>query len=257
MTQTQTVDGSNSLADLAARIRVEHEATSDALRSSAEHGMAAGDLLVEAKAKVPHGQWLPWLKDNCAMSERTAQLYMRLAKNREAIEEQIRNGSADLSMNEAAALLMLSSDVRKLLEMAKTMKGLQGDDLIDFCIANEIGMLKGNIFGAPEPTDQEMVEWEIYILWLVRRQSFYVEGAALHADWVRSRGTLLVDWMKPHPIIDRWRTPIPQAAFDDWYAFLEDNRGRSLDDVTAELKALDKSRGPMPRPSLSRKRKAQ
>jgi len=36
---------SNSLADLAHRIRVEHEATASALKSSVEHAMAAGDLL--------------------------------------------------------------------------------------------------------------------------------------------------------------------------------------------------------------------
>ena len=78
--------GSNSLPELAARIRAEHEATGDALKSSVEHGIAAGELLIEAKAKVQHGQWLPWLRDNCEMSERTAQLYMRLAKNREPIE---------------------------------------------------------------------------------------------------------------------------------------------------------------------------
>jgi hypothetical protein len=34
------------------------------------------------------------------MSERTAQLYMRCAKSRETIEKQIRNGVADLSLNE-------------------------------------------------------------------------------------------------------------------------------------------------------------
>jgi hypothetical protein len=225
---------SNSLPDLAARIRAEHEATSDALRSSAEHGMAAGDLLIEAKAKVPHGQWLPWLKDNCAMSERTAQIYMRLAKNREPIEEQIRNGSADLSMNEAAALLMLSSDIRKLLEMAKTMKGLQGDDLISFCVENDIGMLNDNIFGAPEPTDQEDVEWHIFVLWLVREKGWNVEGAWHHMDWVRSRGSLLADWMAPNPTRDFWM-PISQALMDDWHAFLEQHRNRTLPDVRQEL----------------------
>jgi Protein of unknown function (DUF3102) len=108
----QAVDGSNYLVDLAARIRVEHEATATALKRSVEHAMAAGDLLIEAKAQLKHGQWLPWLTEHCALSERTAQLYMRTAKHRATIEGQIRNGVADLSLNEAAALLMLTSDVR-------------------------------------------------------------------------------------------------------------------------------------------------
>jgi hypothetical protein len=88
------VAGSNSLADLAHRIKVEHTAVADALKDSVRHAIAAGGLLVEAKAQVPHGGWLPWLKDNCEISERTAQLYMQVSKNRTTIEEQIRNDLA-------------------------------------------------------------------------------------------------------------------------------------------------------------------
>ena len=102
---------SNSLADLAARIRAEHEATSLALRRTVEHAMAAGDLLLEAKATVPHGQWLQWFADNCGpISERTGQLYMKLAKNRATIEKEMANPQsvADLTLNEAAALCVLA-----------------------------------------------------------------------------------------------------------------------------------------------------
>jgi hypothetical protein len=52
------LSGSNSLADLAARIR--DKAAAKAVKSGVEHAMTAGDLLIEAKAEVPHGQWLPW-----------------------------------------------------------------------------------------------------------------------------------------------------------------------------------------------------
>ncbi len=88
------VEHSNSLADLAARINAEHKAAADALRSAVGHAMAAGDLLIEAKAKVPHGQWRGWIDANCQISERSVQLYMKLAKHREVIEmeKQIRNG---------------------------------------------------------------------------------------------------------------------------------------------------------------------
>jgi hypothetical protein len=48
--------------------------------------MEAGSRLIEAKTLVPHGGWLPWLRDNCDISERTAQLYMKLAKNKVAID---------------------------------------------------------------------------------------------------------------------------------------------------------------------------
>jgi hypothetical protein len=94
--------GSNYLIELAARIKAEHEAVSVALKDSVRHAIEAGSLLLEAKEQLKHGQWLPWLRDHCTIAERTAQLYMRCARSRAEIEEQIRNGVADLTLNEAS-----------------------------------------------------------------------------------------------------------------------------------------------------------
>ena len=77
---------SNSLNDLAARIRTEHEAVSSFARQTLQHAINAGELLLAAKSLVDHGDWGDWLHDNCAVSQRTAQSYMRLAHNRAAIE---------------------------------------------------------------------------------------------------------------------------------------------------------------------------
>jgi hypothetical protein len=49
--------------------------------STDQHAMAAGDLLLEAKLRLKHGEWLPWLAEHRSMSERTAQRYMRLARD--------------------------------------------------------------------------------------------------------------------------------------------------------------------------------
>jgi hypothetical protein len=82
----QAFNGSNSLADLASRIRTYHEATVAALKSGVEFAMNAGDLLIEAKRQLKkHGEWLPWL-ESCGLPERTSQRYMRLARNRNIIE---------------------------------------------------------------------------------------------------------------------------------------------------------------------------
>ena len=56
------IEISNSLADLAGRIKSEHEAVATALKESVRHAIVAGELLIEAKGQVPHGQWLPWLR---------------------------------------------------------------------------------------------------------------------------------------------------------------------------------------------------
>ena len=134
--------GDNYLPDLASRIKAEHDAVSSALKESVRHAIAAGELLIEAKGLVQHGQWLPWLRDHCSISDRTAQLYMRVAKGRAEIEAQMRNGVADLTLNEATGLLALTSDVREFLKFAKKAEGLEGEELVGFCIENGVAVLR-------------------------------------------------------------------------------------------------------------------
>jgi hypothetical protein len=95
---------SNSLTDLAARIQTWHQAVEAALKDSVHHAIEAGDLLIEAKAQLKHGQWRAWLHEHCKVTERTAQRYMRLARNRLAIEAKYDTVS-DLSLNGALAIL--------------------------------------------------------------------------------------------------------------------------------------------------------
>jgi hypothetical protein len=93
------------LDELAQRIKEEHSNVASALQQGFMHAGAAGDLLIQAKGKVGHGKWLPWLRDECKISMRTASLYMRLAKNRGGIESQIGNAVADLTLRGAMKLL--------------------------------------------------------------------------------------------------------------------------------------------------------
>jgi Protein of unknown function (DUF3102) len=86
---------------LAERINEEHRAYDAALKHALGHvinalarAMDAGDLLLEAKERCPHGTWLPWLEANFEGSARRAQEYMYLARNRGEIEELKARGSA-------------------------------------------------------------------------------------------------------------------------------------------------------------------
>ena len=54
-----------ALDALADKINAEHEACRSAMRKGLEHALEAGRLLLEAKKGLPHGEWLPWLKENC------------------------------------------------------------------------------------------------------------------------------------------------------------------------------------------------
>jgi hypothetical protein len=101
-------DKSNSLTDLAARIYAGHVAVQESLKLAVKCAMDTGDMLLEAKEQVGHGEWMDWLRDHCDMSQRTANLYMRLAKNRKVIEAT--GDVAGLTLNSAARLLASPKD---------------------------------------------------------------------------------------------------------------------------------------------------
>lgn len=56
----------------------------DAFQSAVEHAIRCGELLIEAKAALPHGSWGDWISENFPASNRTAQGYMRLARAEDA-----------------------------------------------------------------------------------------------------------------------------------------------------------------------------
>jgi hypothetical protein len=107
-TLTQTRPAIDELAQLAERIKTEHSAIKSATKQLLVRALAVGDALLKAKAKVDHGQWLPWLTKNCQLSDRTAQVYMKLANGRQAIERHLENKSAeaaDLTITQALEII--------------------------------------------------------------------------------------------------------------------------------------------------------
>jgi Protein of unknown function (DUF3102) len=96
------VASNNSLTDLGDRINEAHIRAIEHAGKALGHAIACGEMLLEAKAKVPHGQWLPWLRKNITCGERSAQGYMRIAKR---VPDPIRNGVADLSVRDALQYL--------------------------------------------------------------------------------------------------------------------------------------------------------
>jgi hypothetical protein len=101
------------LAELATRIKSLHADVMGAGRNIIQKAMDAGDALIRAKRMVKdgervvkHGEWLPWLRDNCGVSERRAQDYMKLAANRHKIEAAMKSAAgADLSLKWALGLI--------------------------------------------------------------------------------------------------------------------------------------------------------
>ena len=80
----------------------------DAQRQGGEAILTIGRCLNEAKNMLPHGEWLPWLAEKVGYSEKTAQNFMRLARefsNPQAL--------ADLGATKALKLLALPQEERE------------------------------------------------------------------------------------------------------------------------------------------------
>lgn len=80
----------------------------DAQRKGGEAILTIGRCLNEAKDMLPHGEWLPWLAEKVGYSEKTAQNFMRLARefsNPQAL--------ADLGATKALKLLALPQEERE------------------------------------------------------------------------------------------------------------------------------------------------
>lgn len=70
--------------------------------------LGIGQRLIEAKAMLSHGEWLPWLTERVEYSERVAQKFMRLAR-----EWSNPNTLSDLGASKALALLALPPEERE------------------------------------------------------------------------------------------------------------------------------------------------
>lgn len=89
--------------------------TSEILQLKQDAGSAIlgiGQRLIEAKAMLSHGEWLPWLTERVEFSERTATRFMRLAR-----EWTNQTALTDLGATKALTLLALPPEERETFMM--------------------------------------------------------------------------------------------------------------------------------------------
>lgn len=80
----------------------------DLKQKAGESILSIGQRLLEAKGLLSHGEWLPWLTEQVEFSERTAQNFMRLAR-----EYSNPQTLADLGASKALTLLALPPEERE------------------------------------------------------------------------------------------------------------------------------------------------
>jgi Protein of unknown function (DUF3102) len=161
MTAAERADGSNRLPILASSIKDHLAAAEAASKRGLEHAIAAGTLLIEAKELVAHGEWLPWLQANCRISERRAQVFMRLARNRHRLEAIKSAETTDLTIAAAEALVGKPRPERP--------RGLPGQ--LDMLGGPEV--LAPSAKAATGKNEKSRLRWEITLL---RRQIERLRG---------------------------------------------------------------------------------
>jgi hypothetical protein len=100
-----TVPCKTDLHALAVTVRVEIAAMHENYCNALQRALSAGDALIAAQdALSERRQWINWLRTCCSLKERTAFLYMRLARRREVIEAEQQH-VGDLSLRAALRLI--------------------------------------------------------------------------------------------------------------------------------------------------------
>jgi hypothetical protein len=97
-------DGESPLDELARRIRAGRQAIDQSIRNALRVALDVGDDLIEARSRVSIGHWGRWLKANCFLSARSAELYAQLARHRPEIEDALQR-IPGLSLRAAARLI--------------------------------------------------------------------------------------------------------------------------------------------------------
>lgn len=67
-----------SIADAGDELNRLHSDIENKMRSTVADAIRAGEILAQVKERLPHGDFLPWIKLNCRFSERTAYNYIGL-----------------------------------------------------------------------------------------------------------------------------------------------------------------------------------
>ncbi|MHC4063598.1 MAG: DUF3102 domain-containing protein [Planctomycetota bacterium] len=113
---TTAIEAKN-LTDLAEQINESHRQCEETAKSAVEHAMRAGELLIEAKGQCKSGTWTEWVRANCDFALRTAQLYMRVAREIPQLPEPEAQRVAHLPIR--AVTQQLNKEHRRRLRQAK------------------------------------------------------------------------------------------------------------------------------------------
>jgi hypothetical protein len=118
-----------SLARQAREISREHAAAEASFREGSLHAKRVGELLLQVKGQLKHGQYLPWVESHCPFGERTAERYVEIFEHWAEIEAKRRadpTRASDLSIRAALALLSPPPAEDNLLPQPSERPAIEG-----------------------------------------------------------------------------------------------------------------------------------
>jgi hypothetical protein len=223
------------LEALAIKITEEHALAQGAMRASVAHAVRTGELLIEAKRRVGHGGFQIFVQRYCKLAPRTAQAYMRLARELPKLPTAKAQRVADLSLRDAISAV--ATDIRNIAALPppaaeQALKEAKLDRLRNAVSRQQTAerirarpaepqvyetVLVGQVGPPPEFASHEWPAWRLCLRY--------------------SLMTSLLSSLRLNPEItanDACET------LNDVYVWLQENGLQALDDAVAELQqALD------------------
>ena len=185
----------------------------EAKRTGGEAILTIGRCLIEAKDLLPHGEWLPWLTERVEFSPRTAQNFMRLA--REWTNTQT---LADLGASKALSLLALPPEEREQF--------MEENNVIDMSARQLEAAIKERDEARIDAADAQKSAMKLREALAAMQQERQV------ADQEVQKLTEELDELKARPVEVAVETVVDQEAID-----------KAKEETRAEMQAkLDKAR---------------
>ena len=153
LVETKTDLSSIDLDEIARLIEQGHSLVLTSLSSSIHHAIRTGELLLEARSRVPFGEWEDWFAHNTPdVTIEHARTYMRVARHRDLILRE-----APPSLKAATKLLRRTtvSDVRFDKALRVECRRLKNTGLLNREIALEMGVSKATISRWLDPVAEQ------------------------------------------------------------------------------------------------------
>ena len=190
MSDTTTItpiEASNSLADLAARIKIEHTAVSDLFRQSVGHGIAAGVLLREAK-----------ISPASSMAALAARSLFDVRENEPTLHAAGEEPGGDRKAQRRCGFdpERGGCDARPVEQCAKAVRVHAGklertsgpEETMQLCLDSGVATYAGIIDYEFSYGVEQRRQWDLYLLFMVRHIRWPAEYADSNVCWLKRCG---------------------------------------------------------------------